>query len=31
MDLVVSLGLGIDVILGMHWLSGHGVIIDTAN
>ena len=28
-DLVVLLGLGIDVILGMKWMSGHGVIIDT--
>ena len=28
-DLVVLLGLGIDVILGMKWISGHGVLIDT--
>ena len=31
MDLIVSPGLGIDVILGMNWMSGHGVLIDTAN
>ena len=31
MDLIVLLGLGMDVILGMKWMSGHGVIIDTAN
>jgi len=31
MDLIVLLGLGIDVILGMKWMSGHGVIIDTTN
>jgi len=31
MDLVVLLGLGIDVILGMKWMSGHGASIDTAN
>ena len=31
MDLIVLPGLGIDVILGMKWMSGHGVIIDTAN
>ena len=31
MDLVVLLGLGIDVILGMKWMSGHGAIIDTTN
>ena len=31
MDLVVLPGLGIDVILGMKWKSGHGAIIDTAN
>jgi len=29
-DLVVLLGLGIDVILGMKWMSGHGVPIDTS-
>ena len=29
LDLVVLLGLGIDVILGMKWMSGHGVLIDT--
>ena len=28
-DLVVLPGLGIDVILGMKWRSGHGVLIDT--
>ena len=28
--LVVLPGLGIDVILGMKWLSGHGVLIDTS-
>ena len=28
-DLVVLPGLGIDVILGMKWMSGHGVLIDT--
>ena len=31
MDLIVLLGFGIDVILGMKWMSGHGVIIDTSN
>ena len=31
MDLIVLPGLGIDVIFGMKWMSGHGVIIDTAN
>jgi len=31
MDLIVLLGLGIDVIFGMKWMSGHGVIIDTVN
>jgi len=31
MDLIVLLGLGIDVILGMKWMSDHEVIIDTAN
>ena len=30
MDLIVSLGLGIDVILGMKWMSGHGALIDTS-
>ena len=30
MDLIVLLGLGIDVILGMNWMSGHGVLIDTS-
>jgi hypothetical protein len=29
--LMVLLGLGLDVILGMRWMSGHGVTIDTAN
>ena len=29
-DLVVLLGLGIDVILGMKWISSHGVLIDTS-
>ena len=29
-DLVVILGLGIDVILGMKWMSGHEVLIDTS-
>jgi hypothetical protein len=29
-DLIVLLGLGIDVILGMKWMSGHGVLIDTS-
>ena len=28
-DLVVLPGLGIDVILGMKWMSDHGVLIDT--
>jgi len=28
-DLVVLLGLGIDVILGMKYMSGHGVLINT--
>ena len=31
MDHVVLPGLGIDVILGMKWMSGHGAIIDTTN
>ena len=30
MDLIVLLGLAIDVILGMQWMSGHGVLIDTS-
>ena len=30
MDLIVLSGLAIDVILGMKWLSGHGVLIDTS-
>ena len=29
-DLVILPGLGIDVILGMNWMSGHGVLIDTS-
>ena len=29
-DLIVFLGLEIDVILGMNWMSGHGVLIDTS-
>jgi hypothetical protein len=29
MYLIVLLGLGIYVILGMNWMSGHGVLIDT--
>jgi len=29
-DLVVLPGLGIDVILGMRWMCGHGVLIDTS-
>ena len=29
-DVVVLPGLGIDVILGMKWMSGHGVLIDTS-
>jgi len=29
-DLVVLLGLRIEVILGMKWMSGHGVLIDTS-
>jgi len=29
-DLVILPGLGIDVILGMKWMSGHGVLIDTS-
>jgi len=28
-DLVVLLGVGIDIILGMNWMSGNGVLIDT--
>ena len=30
MDLIVLTGLAIDVILGMKWMSGHGVLIDTS-
>ena len=30
MDLIVLPGLVIDVILGMSWMSGHGVLIDTS-
>ena len=30
MDLIVLLGLSIDVILGMSWMSDHGVLIDTS-
>ena len=29
-DLVVLPGLGIDVILGVKWMSGHGVLINTS-
>ena len=29
MDLIVLPGLAIDVILGINWMSGHGVLIDT--
>ena len=29
MDLIVLPGLAIDVILGIGWMSGHGVLIDT--
>ena len=29
LDLIVLPGLAIDVILGMSWMSGHGVLIDT--
>jgi hypothetical protein len=29
-DLVVLAGLGMDVILGMKWMSGNGVLIDTS-
>ena len=29
MDLIVLLGLTIDVIFGMSWMSDHGVLIDT--
>jgi hypothetical protein len=29
-DLVMLPGLGIDVILGMKWMSDHGVLIDTS-
>jgi hypothetical protein len=28
-DLIVLQGLGIDVILGMNWMSGHRVLINT--
>ena len=28
-NLVILPGLGIDVILGMKWMSDHGVLIDT--
>ena len=28
-DLVVLLGVGVDVILGMNWMSGNRVLIDT--
>ena len=31
MDVIVLPGLGIHVILGMKWMSAHGVIIDTTN
>jgi hypothetical protein len=30
-DLIVLPGLGLDVILGMKWMSGYGVTIDTTN
>ena len=30
MDLIVLPGLAIDVILGMKWMSDHGVLIDTS-
>ena len=30
MDLIVLLGLAIDVNLGMSWMSDHGVLIDTS-
>ena len=29
-NLVILLGLGIDVILGMNWMSNNGVLIDTS-
>ena len=29
-NLVILLGLGIDVILGMNWMKNHGVLIDTS-
>jgi hypothetical protein len=29
-NLVILPGLGIDVILGMNWMSKHGVLIDTS-
>jgi hypothetical protein len=30
LDLMVLPGLGLDVILGMKWMSGNGVLIDTS-
>ena len=30
-NLIVLPGLGIDVVLGMEWMKGHRVTIDTAN
>ena len=30
MDLIVLPGLSIDVILGLSWMSDHGVLIDTS-
>ena len=30
MDLIVLLGLAINVILGLKWMSDHGVLIDTS-
>ena len=30
MDLIILLGLTIDVILGMSWMTDHGVLIDTS-
>ena len=29
MDLIILPGLAIDVILGMNWMRGHGVLINT--
>ena len=29
MDLIILPGLAIDVVLGMNWMRGHGVLIDT--